>query len=408
MGRFIIEGGNRLCGEMTVSGSKNAALPIIFASIITCGISEITNLPDIEDVRVAIELVRELGGKIERVGSKTYIDTSNLRYIVPSSSLTNKIRASTYLLGSELARFGRAEILKFGGCNFSLRPIDMHLSALESFGASILGNSITIVKPHNATVIFRQKSVGATVNALIFASSIEGESTLVGAAREPHIDALIEFLLSAGAHIHSDGDVIKVSGGRLGGGRVTIPGDMIEAGTYLAMSLATDGDVKVGGVSPCELSSFLDPFIDSGSLVTEWGECVSVSCRAEKRVEIFTAPYPGFPTDLQPIAAPIMALGAGGVITDTVWPERFGYLNELGKMGVHYQLFGNTAEIYPSEIHNGTVRATDLRGGAAMLISALASRGQSEILSAELLMRGYEQPTEKLARLGAKIKYVDG
>ena len=219
MGRFVVEGGFPLIGEIKVSGSKNASLPVVFATLITKGVSEINSLPDIEDVRVALALIRELGAEVWREGEVTFIDTRRLRYRRSSSELIGRIRASTYLLGSKLSRFGRAELSDFGGCSFSHRPIDMHLSALRSFGARASHDELFVLRPHEADIKFRQKSVGATVNALIFASGVAGVSTLRTCAREPHIDTLIDFLSSAGAEINVDGDTLTVKGGELGGGR---------------------------------------------------------------------------------------------------------------------------------------------------------------------------------------------
>ena len=407
MGRFVIEGGYPLAGKVKVSGSKNASLPVIFATLITRGVSEITSLPDIEDVRVALELIRELGAEVWRDRDVTYVDTRCLKYRRSSRELIGKIRASTYLLGSKLSRFGRAELSDFGGCSFSDRPIDMHLSALRSFGARVSQDELIILRPHETDVKFRQKSVGATVNALIYASGVAGESTLRTCAREPHIDTLIDYLSSAGAEITVDGDTLRVKGGELAGGRVTIPGDMIEAGTYLAISMATGGRVSVVGAPVFELSSFIQPLVYSGVSLLDDNGAFSLSGLPSEHVEIITSPYPGFPTDLQPIIAPVLALGEGGSITDNVWCERFGYLAELGKMGLGYEVHNNCAKINKSELINANTTSPDLRGGAAILISALSAKGVSEIGRGEIILRGYENPVPKLSALGARVKYIE-
>ena len=407
MGSFIVDGGAPLEGLVKVSGSKNAALPVIFAAMATDGISEIEGLPDIEDVRIALEILRAHGISVERVGRVTYIDTRAARYITPDPAYTSRLRASTYLIGASLARFGRVVLVPFGGCNFSLRPIDMHISSALSFGARELGSELVAKRLCSSDVTFAKRSVGATVNSLILAASSEGVSHLVGCSLEPHINTLIEFLVGAGASIERIGDTITVRGARLHGSRVLIPGDMIEAGTYLAIGALSEGRVSVTGADTQELSSFCAPFLCRGMTVETSEHGSSFHGSAIGAVDILTAPYPGFPTDLQPIAAPLLAVGHGGTITDTVWPERFGYLGELGKMGVQYSIDENRATIYPSRLYPGEVRAVDLRGGAACLICALAASGRSEVRCADVILRGYEDPITKLRALGARISYKD-
>ena len=406
MGTFIVEGERELRGTVSVSGSKNAALPIIFATLLTHGVSRISNLPDIEDVNVALELIAEYGAVISRRGHLTVINTENLNYVIPSTALTERIRASTYLLGASLGRFGRACLGSFGGCNFSHRPIDMHLRAAEAYGAERLGDVLEAQAQNPFTIRFPKRSVGATVNSLLLASSVAGESRISGAAGEPHINTLIEFLRSAGAHIDTAEETLTIRGGELHGGEVTIPGDMIEAGTYLALSLLNDGSVGVEGAEAPELSGFLFPFISSGASLVRRGGTLLLRGRLRSRTDITTLPYPGFPTDLQPIAAPVLGCFLGGSITDTVWEGRFGYLAELQKMGLSSAVEKNLAEIYPSRLHSSSVRALDLRGGAACLLAALTARGESRVESGELLFRGYERLCEKLLLLGAKIRYV--
>ncbi len=406
MGSFIVEGGRELRGTVSVSGSKNAALPVIFATLLTRGKSRLINLPNIDDVNVALELISGYGAVISRQGRVTAVDTEELKYVTPPSSLTEKLRASTYLVGASLGRFGRAHLGSFGGCNFSFRPIDMHIRAAEAFGATVSGEHLIADAPSGFSIRFTKRSVGATVNALLLASSAPGTSEISGAACEPHIHTLIEFLRSAGARIDIRGDTYTVRGGALRGGDVTVPGDMIEAGTYLGLSLLTGGRISVEGAVPSELSGFLHPLISSGAVLVRQGGALVLRGRLRAPVAITTAPYPGFPTDLQPIAAPVLAHFRGGCITDTVWEGRYGYLAELAKMGLSYSLNGGCAEIYPSRFTPSAVRALDLRGGAACMLAALTARGESRIESGELLFRGYERICEKLFSLGAKIRYV--
>lgn len=403
MGSFIVKGGAPLYGRVRVSGSKNAALPILFASLITNGISKIHNLADIGDVRVAIRIIEAYGARVTRMGYTTFIDTRELYYTAPPEREVASLRASTYLLSSCLARFGRAKICNFGGCNFGPRPIDMHLLALVSHGAKIENGEIFAKELHPSEIDFHIRSVGATVNAIIAAAGTPGESVIRGIAEEPHIMTLISYLKSAGAEIELIGDTLTVSGGELTGGEVTVEGDMIEAGTFIAASIMTGGRISVSGADPEHLLSFTEPLRQSGvnintdALVTAYG-------KPRVPLSFIAAPYPAFPTDLQPIAAPLLA-HSGGTLTDTVWKTRFGYLTELSKLGVASRRLENTAEIFPSEIKAGEVRAPDLRGGAALLLAALAADGESIIHSAELVLRGYERLVEKLTLLGAEIEY---
>ena len=405
MGKFIIHGGEPLVGEVTVSGSKNAALPVIFASLITHGISKIDNLPDILDVEVALEIVKELGASVLREGKSVYLDTRSLTYRLPDGGKVARLRASTYLIGACLARFSRAKLQSFGGCNFSRRPIDMHISAMESLGAVTVGDEISAESLHPAEIFFNKKSVGATVNALIAASAIKGESALHGCAVEPHVLTLVAYLVGAGAKIRREGDSFFVSGGELTGSSVRLGGDMIEAGTYLAASLLTGGRVTVTGVDAYELSAFLTALKTGGVSYSTSERGISLTGRAERRIDVVTSAYPGFPTDLQPIIAPVLATGVGGSITEGVWQGRFGYLSELAKLGVRYVLDDRGAQIFRSELSSASLISPDLRGGAAAVILSLAVKGKCEISNGETVLRGYDGIRDKLTVLGAKITY---
>lgn len=407
MGRFIVNGGNTLCGAVRVSGSKNAALPIIFASLVTRGISRFYNLPDIGDVRDAIGIIKEFGAIVRREGGITYIDTRTLSYTRPSEDKVSRIRASTYLIGSCLSRFGRAELMPFGGCSFSHRPIDMHIDAAVSFGAELNEGKLRASSLSSSDIVFRQKSVGATVNSLILAASIYGESRLYGTAKEPHITALIAYLVSAGAQITVKGDVITVIGAELHGGTAVIPGDMIEAGTYLAASLITAGRVRVSGFDPKELHSFTSLLLASGSIEDVSGGSVMLVGRPKREITVRTGAYPAFPTDLQPIFSTVLAVSRGGIIEENVWRSRFGYLDELSRMGLSFARDGNVARIFPSDIISGNVTARDLRGGAAAVLLALGAEGESRIECAETVLRGYESFAEKLRDIGADIIYEE-
>lgn len=405
MGRFIVRGGKPLHGTLKVSGSKNAALPIIFAAITTRGVSRFYNVPDITDVRDALGIIEELGAKIRHEGGVTVVDTRELSYGRISVERVERIRASTYLIGSCLSRFGRAELMPFGGCSFSHRPIDMHIDAAVGFGATVDGNILTLRQSKPTEISFRLPSVGATVNALILAANTRGVSVLRGAAREPHISALISYLRSAGAKIKSSGDVITVEGGELHGGVAVIPGDMIEAGTFLAASIVTGGRVRVCGFDPSELSAFTKPLLSAGVIEDLSGDGIALIGKPRRPISVTTGAYPDFATDLQPIFSTVLAIGEGGSIEEKVWQSRFGYLDELSRFRLSYSRDGNKATVFKSSIQSARARATDLRGGAAALILALAAEGESEITSGELVFRGYDSLIEKLTSLGADLFY---
>ncbi len=405
MKKMIINGTYPVSGSVRVSGSKNAALPIIFATLATHGISKIEGVPDIGDVRVALRMISSLGARIAQSENTLFIDTRELSYNEPSEELTSSIRASTYLIGSMLSRFSECKISKFGGCNFSLRPIDIHIDAAASLGAELIGDRIYMKKRAPADIRLRLPSVGATVNALILASSIEGESRIFGAAREPHISTLIQFLSGAGAVIEEKGGCLSVKGGHLHGSSVRIPGDMIEAGTYIASALVTNGEISVLGCEAEELSSAVSAFSSLGADITiSGGEIKARRGKASRAAHIVATPYPGFPTDLQPIAAAVMACGVGGIISDMVWQSRFGYLDTLFSFGVRYKKMLAGAIIEKTRLSPSAVKAPDLRGGVAALLIALSVNGHSEIENADVILRGYERLEEKFRLLGQDIR----
>lgn len=403
MGRFVINGGRALGGEISVSGSKNAALPIIFSCITLHGRSTLYGVPDIEDVNVAFDILSELGAKIERTQSCVTVDSRNLVYKTPSPDSVAKIRASTYLIGACLARFGNAEICGFGGCNFDSRPIDMHVMAARTLGATLLSGCLSAKELVGADIRFDKISVGATVNAIIMCASAQGTSRIYGYAKEPHVISLIEFLKGAGAKIKISEDFIEIEGGYLESSSATVIPDMIEAGTYLALSLMTNSEIKVVGADRNHLESFLDFLLHSGVVIEFDDRALTVSGSICETSEIVTAPYPAFPTDLQPQMAPLLATAMGGTIKETVWQNRFGYLSELKKFGVEYELFDGYAKIKKSAIRAARAKAPDLRGGAALVIAALAAKGESVIDNSELLARGYGDMVRKLQKVGADI-----
>lgn len=407
MGRFIIRGGKRLGGEISVDGSKNAALPIIFSCILIRGISTLTNVPDIADVDVALDILKSFGAEHERNGDNIILDTRELSYTEPPDCLVSKIRASSYLIGASLGRFGRAKIMRFGGCNFDTRPIDMHIYAASALGAKVDGDELFADRLVGADIFFNKISVGATVNAILLAVTAKGKSRIFGYAKEPHVISLIEFLRGGGAEIQIDEDCISIEGRELNSSGAKIITDMIEAGSYLALSLMTDSSLKIIGADIDQLDSFLDLLIHSGAVVEFDDASVTVSGRICDRVNIETAPYPAFPTDLQPLMAPLLASSFGGTIKETVWQRRFGYLDELAKFGISFNIFDGYAEINKSQIRPAKAKAPDLRGGAALLLAALYAEGESIIEDSEIIKRGYSDVVNKLRAVGADIIAVD-
>ena len=406
MTKLLVNGGVSLNGEITPSGSKNAALPIIFSTLITKGISTIKNVPDITDVDRAISLIEAFGARVTRIGNVLTVDTRVLHYTKPNEDTVSSLRASSYLLGACLSRFGVFNLSEFGGCNFCNRPIDMHLDAAKCFGAMIDGDLIYADELCGAKIHLKKRSVGATVNALIMAACAHGESEITGAANEPHVKNLVQYLCSAGASVELSNSTIKVYGGSLHGGTVTLVPDMIEAGTYMLLGALLGGRIYVKGFGDLELEKFAEPYLRSGYEMVERDGCHAMIGRSKVKITVKTAPHPGYPTDLQPLAAPIMAANLGGTIMENVWESRFSYLNSLSSFGIECDVFSARASILSSNIRNGKSIAPDLRGGASVLMCALYAHGESEISNAELILRGYSDIWNKLKSLGANIEVI--
>ena len=406
MALFIVSGGRALDGEITVGGSKNAVLPIIFATVAARGTSVIENVPDITDVDAALSIIEDLGAKIRRDGTTVFIDTENLRYKAPNPKLTSRLRASTYVLGASLARFHRIDACEFGGCNFEPRPIDLHLFAFSCLGASKTGKELTLTKRKPQDIKFSKPSVGATANALILSASRPYTVRIYGYAKEPHICALADFLVAAGAKIDFFDDYILVSGGELHGARVRIPEDPIECSTYLLASLMTGGRIRVKNPPIKELAPLLSLLLKGGVNIDTSDGTLALSGGLLSPISVSAAPYPEFPTDLQPLIAPVMGAFFGGEITDTVFPGRFGYLDDLRRFGLKYEYKDGKAKIFPSRLHSALASVPDLRGGAALVLAALKAEGTSVITSAQTVLRGYGGITEKLRTLGADITEI--
>ena len=419
MNKIVVMGGQQLCGEVLIGGSKNAALPLLFAGILTGEVCVFVGLPRVSDVLLALEILRALGARIRfQGGGEVEINYRDMQPRLPPSTLTAAIRGSVYLLGALLGRFGRAQLGTVGGCDFGTRPIDQHLLGFAAMGAveSTANGVLSLAAEKGLTAAdftLKMPSVGATCNLLLAAVGATGTTVIRGAAAEPHVAALCDFLVAAGAKIEGQGsDTLTVVGGTpLHGCRFTVIPDMIEAGTYLAMAMATGGRVSALGVQPSHLEAPLAIFRRMGATVAVEAEAVTLHAPpCYRSVAITTGPYPAFPTDLHPQIAALFAIGdraeGQGSVTECVWESRFRYLTELQKMGAASEVLGATATITPVPLHAATMRAPDLRGGAALLIAALSQKGQSEITNAALLRRGYEHLEAKLQSLGAAVRVL--
>lgn len=407
MSKIAVVGGKRLSGAVVPSGSKNATLPIIFAAITSRGVSRLKGAADIGDVSVAVKIIENLGATVEKRKDSLVINTENMTYRKPPSALTSKIRASSYLIGSCLARFGRFDLSDVGGCNFCNRPIDMHVSAAISLGAELNDGTLVAKRLTGGKIKFDKKSVGATMNALIMSASADGDVEIEGAAEEPHVRVLADYLSRAGAKIEFSKNKILISPSALSGADVDIIPDMIEAGTYLILAPLTEGRVKIKTTGELELDSFLEALSDAGIGISMDKSGITAYGTPSRPIQVKTAPHPGYPTDLQPQIAPLMAKYFGGVIEEGVWQQRLSYLDALASFGVRNTRTDSRAIILPSELHAGICDAPDLRGGAAALMSALAVRGDSEIGKYEIIKRGYEDLVEKLTSLGGEVLEIN-
>ena len=414
----MINGGRPLYGEIETSGMKNAALPIIFGCILVKERCVIENLPDIDDVTVALKILEDMGAKIEKVAENTYaIEASSARSGSSSPELVRKIRASYYLLGAEIGRFGKAHVGVPGGCDFGTRPIDQHIKGFEALGCRVRmdGGYVEATAPdglHGSSIFFDLVSVGATMNVMLAAVCAPGMTVIENAAREPHIVDLANFLNTCGGQISGAGtDTIKIKGvDSLHGCTYAIIPDMIEAGTYMMAAAATGGEVKVTNVIPRHLESITAKLCEMGVDVTEGDDYVVVKrSKPLGRVNVKTQPYPGFPTDMQPQMAVLMCLANGiSQLNESVFDNRFRYTEELLRMGAHIKVDGKIAIIegIPA-LRAARVRAVDLRAGAAMVIAGLATPGKTEIDNIRLIERGYDDLVGKLSACGADIVKVN-
>ena len=417
--KYIIEGGRPLHGEVTISGAKNAAVAILPATLLVNGKCHIENVPDISDVRLLLEILSDMGAQIRRLSRNTLeIDCTHARNTTAPIDLVRRIRASYYLLGAQLGRFGHARNAMPGGCNFGVRPIDQHIKGFEALGAMVeqSGGYVVADAPEGGLmgghVYLDIVSVGATMNILLAATLADGMTIIENCAKEPHIVDLANFLNAMGARISGAGtDVIKVRGVKqLRGGSYSIIPDQIEAGTYMAAVAAAGGSVTIRGVIPKHLDCITAKLREMGMVIREEDDAVCLEkTRRLKRANVKTMPYPGFPTDMQPQIAVCMSTANGtSIVTEGIYDNRFRYTAELNRMGAHVQVEGKAAVIDGvRELHGCEVRACDLRAGAAMVIAALSAKGVSIIEDAQYIERGYEDIIGKLTALGAAIRRTE-
>ena len=413
MNKYMIRGGRELFGEVTVSGAKNAAVAIIPAALLVDGVCRIENIPQISDVTLFFSILEELGAKV-RVLNQHAIHSTR-----PSYDLARRIRASYYLLGALLGRFGQATVAMPGGCNFGVRPIDQHIKGFTTMGAevSVEGGFIHTAAKNGrlvgAPVYLDVVSVGATMNIMMAAALAEGTTTIENAAKEPHIVDLANFLNSMGADIKGAGtDSIKIRGvKRLTGGSYGIIPDQIEAGTYMAAVAATGGQLLLKNVIPKHMECISAKLMEMGVSVTEDDDSLLVRRSGPlTKTNVKTLPYPGFPTDMQPQITAVLALAEGtSLVTEGVYgANRFKYVDELKRLGAHIQVDGKVAVVEGvKQLVGAPIQACDLRAGAALVIAGLAAQGTTELSHINYIERGYEDLVGKLRAVGADISLVD-
>ena len=419
MEKYVINGGKPLQGEVDISGAKNAAVAIIPAALMVDGICRIENMPQISDTDMLLTILTQLGAEVRMICPGTIeIDSRNVRFCDAPFELMRKIRASYYLIGAMLGRFGSAKTTMPGGCNFGVRPIDQHIKGMNALGAEVdVRNGFVYAeaeggKLHGAKIYLDKVSVGATMNIILAATMASGRTIIENAAREPHIVDLANFLNSMGADVRGAGtDTVKVNGvERLHGGSYSIIPDQIEAGTYMVAAAATGGEVLVKNVIPKHLECISAKLRETGTIVQEYEDSVLVKGNGHlRKANVKTLPYPGFPTDMQPQMGVLMCMANGtSVITEGIYDNRFKYVHELRKMGADIQVDGRIAIFEGSaKLTGAPVMACDLRAGAAMVIAGLCASGKTEIEDIHFIERGYENFVGKLRKLGADISIVD-
>lgn len=416
MDKFVIKGGRRLTGEVVISGAKNAAVAILPAVILSDEPCVIENVPTISDVNICLRILREMGADIKELGNNTYrIDPTSIHSCCVPYETARKMRASYYFLGALLGKFNKARVSMPGGCPLGDRPIDQHLKAFSAIGAKYTLSQgmidLTADKLCGNPIFFDVVTVGATMNAMLAAVKAEGLTVIENAAKEPHIVDLANFLNSMGANIMGAGtDVIKIRGvERLHGATYAVIPDQIEAGTFMAAIAATKGDAIIKNVIPKHLESITKKMEKIGVNIEQYDDSIRVWVDGPLvKANVKTAPHPGFPTDMQSQIATLLTLAEGtSIITENIWDQRFGYVDELRRMGADITVNGKVALIEGTgKLMGAPVKACDLRAGAALIIAGLAASGVTEIEDIFHIERGYDCMEGKLRQLGADIEKV--
>ena len=417
MEQYIIKGGKALAGEVTIGGAKNAALGILAAAIMADEAVEIQNLPNIGDINVLLRAIEGIGSSVERVDEHCVrINGKTISSIVVDDDYIRKIRGSYYLVGALLGKYKRTQVALPGGCNIGSRPIDQHIKGFEALGAQVvIQHGMVIAEAERlvgAHIYFDVSSVGATINVMLAACLAEGQTIMENVAKEPHVVDVANLLNSMGANIKGAGtDVIRINGvEKLHGSRYSIIPDQIEAGTFMLAAAATRGDVVIRNVIPKHLEAITAKLVEMGVQIEEFDDAIRVV--ATKRLghtHIKTLPYPGFPTDMQPQMATALAISQGtSIVSESIFENRFKYVDELVRMGASIKVESNTAIIDGVEKLTGaTVCALDLRAGAALVIAGLVAEGFTIVEQIESVERGYECFEQKLRELGAYMEKID-
>jgi len=418
MDKYEITGGRSLRGEVEIAGAKNAAVAIIPAALMVDGVCRIENMPQISDADMLMSIISAYGARVSVINRTTVeIDCRNVHLGDAPFEMMRRIRASYYLIGAMLGRFGRAKTTMPGGCDFGVRPIDQHIKGMTAMGASVeIGSGFVFAEApggrlHGGRVYLDKVSVGATINIMLAAALAKGRTIIENAAREPHIVDVANFLNSMGADVRGAGtDTIKVNGvDALHGGTYSIIPDQIEAGTYMVAAAAAGGEVKINNVIPKHLECISAKLVEMGVEVTEFEDSILVYRTGPLRpANVRTQPYPGFPTDMQPQISTALCLAAGtSAVIEDVWNNRYKYVDELRKMGARIDVREKTAIIEGvSGLTGAPVNACDLRAGAAMVIAGLCARGVTEVEDVQFIERGYEDFVGKLCALGADIRVI--
>lgn len=417
MEQYVIKGGNELKGEVTIGGAKNAALGILAAAIMSDEDVLIENIPNVNDINVMLEAIGHIGAEVDRIDAHTVrINGAHITSCEVDDDFMRRIRASYYFIGALLGKYKQAKVPLPGGCAIGARPIDQHIKGFEALGAEIdikrgyLSTKADKLKASH--IYFDVVSVGATINVMMAACMAEGQTIMENAAREPHIVDVANFLNSMGASIKGAGtDTIRIRGvQKLHGTQYTIIPDQIEAGTFMCMAAACRGDILIKNVIPKHLESISAKLTEMGNTVQEFDEAVRVIGSVKQRhTDVKTLPYPGFPTDMQPQITVALGLAEGAsIVTESIFENRFKYVEELRRMGADIRVERNVAVVDGIERYSGaSLSAPDLRAGAALVIAALQADGISNIDGIGYIKRGYEDFEKKIAALGGKIKYIN-